>query len=112
MIKFLSFFARFYSPKKFFSFITHAGKRLFFLKKILLIFICLQDKDTPRSVKLVLMGALGYLILPIDIIPDVLAGVGWLDDAVVVTLALKFAGAYVKPEHLIKARKYIPFGKE
>jgi uncharacterized membrane protein YkvA (DUF1232 family) len=112
MIKFLSFFARFYSPKKFFSFITHMGKRLFFLKKILLLFFCLQDKDTPRAVKLVLMGALGYLLLPIDLIPDALFGFGWLDDAAVIALALKFAGTYVKPEHAVKARKYIPFGKE
>ena len=45
------------------------------------------------------MGALGYVILPFDFVPDVFAGFGWLDDAAVVAAALRLAGTYVKPEH-------------
>lgn len=59
----------------------------------------MQDEDTPKFIKLALMGALGYVILPFDFVPDVFAGFGWLDDAAVVAAALRLAGTYVKPEH-------------
>lgn len=72
-------------------------------------FYCMQDKDTPKFVKLALMGALGYVILPLDLVSDAFIGIGWLDDAAVVAAALRLAGTYVKPEHLEKVRRMFPF---
>lgn len=74
-------------------------------------FYCMQDKDTPKFIKLALMGAIGYVILPFDLVPDVFAGFGWLDDAAVVAAALHLAGTYVKPEHREKVRRMFPFLK-
>ena len=71
----------------------------------------MQDKDTPKFIKLALMGAIGYVILPFDLVPDVFAGFGWLDDAAVVAAALHLAGTYVKPEHREKVRRMFPFLK-
>lgn len=85
--------------------------KLHFLPKLLAIFYCIQDKDTPRMVRLVLMGAIGYVILPIDIVPDILPVAGWIDDAAVVAAALKFAAAYIKPEHKEKVRRILPFAR-
>ena len=34
--------------------------------------------------------ALLYVLLPYDLLPDFLAGLGWLDDAVVLGLLLRF----------------------
>lgn len=109
MWKLLSFFARFYTPGKFIRFIRGTGRRLHFLPKLMTIFYCMQDKDTPKFVKLALMGALGYVILPLDFVSDAFIGIGWLDDAAVVAAALRLAGTYVKPEHLEKVRRMFPF---
>ena len=109
MWKLLSFFARFYTPGKFIRFIRGTGRRLHFLPKLMTIFYCMQDKDTPKFVKLALMGALGYVILPLDLVSDAFIGIGWLDDAAVVAAALRLAGTYVRPEHLEKVRRMFPF---
>lgn len=109
MWKLLSFFARFYTPGKFIRFIRGTGRRLHFLPKLMTIFYCMQDKDTPKFVKLALMGTLGYVILPLDLVSDAFIGIGWLDDAAVVAAALRLAGTYVKPEHLEKVRRMFPF---
>jgi uncharacterized membrane protein YkvA (DUF1232 family) len=109
MWKLLSFFARFYTPGKFIRFIRGTGRRLHFLPKLMTIFYCMQDKDTPKFVKLALMGALGYVILPLDLVSDAFIGIGWLDDAAVVAAALRLAGTYVKPEYLEKVRRMFPF---
>lgn len=52
----------------------------------------------------VALGALAlYLVLPIDVVPDVLPVVGWADDVVLVVLALRAvirrAGAELIPDH-------------
>lgn len=111
MWKLLCFFARFYTPGKFIRFIRGTGRKVRFLPKLMALFYCLQDKDTPAVVKLVLMGALGYVILPLDLMPDGLLGLGWMDDAAVVAAAVHFAGAYIKPEHREKVRSIFPFAK-
>ena len=110
-INLMTFFARFYTPGQFILFIKTTGRKVKFLPRLLTIFYSMQDKDTPKIIKLVLMGALGYVILPFDFIPDILPGLGWLDDAAVITAALHIAGAYVKPEHLEKVHDLLPFSK-
>jgi uncharacterized membrane protein YkvA (DUF1232 family) len=44
---------------------------------------------TPRTEKLLLLALVAYLISPIDLVPDFLPGAGQVDDAVLVTLALR-----------------------
>ena len=50
----------------------------------------LGDARVPRARKLVLVALLGYLVLPIDLVPDVIPVAGQLDDAIVAALALRF----------------------
>ena len=47
-----------------------------------------RDPRVPIRRKVPLAAALGYVVSPIDIIPNSILGVGLLDDAVVVSLAL------------------------
>jgi uncharacterized membrane protein YkvA (DUF1232 family) len=48
-----------------------------------------RDPRISRARRAVLFGVLGYLALPIDLVPDFLPGIGQLDDAVVLGLALR-----------------------
>ncbi|WP_164999553.1 YkvA family protein [Salinicola tamaricis] len=50
------------------------------LKSLQLYFV-LKRPDVPIWAKSTIIGALGYFISPLDAIPDVIAGVGFTDDA-------------------------------
>ena len=47
------------------------------------------DDQLPPGVRVRLWLLLGYLALPIDLVPDVIPVIGYADDAVVVALALR-----------------------
>ena len=47
------------------------------------------DRSLPRGVRWRLWALLGYLLLPIDLVPDFIPVIGYADDAVVVVLALR-----------------------
>lgn len=69
----------------------------------LTLFYCLQDRDTPAWAKGVIVGALGYLVLPADLIPDIIPGIGYGDDWGALVAALGTVAAYIKDEHKSKA---------
>ena len=69
----------------------------------LTLFYCLQDRDTPAWAKGVIIGALGYLVLPTDLIPDLIPGIGYGDDWGALVAALGTVAAYIKDEHKTKA---------
>jgi uncharacterized membrane protein YkvA (DUF1232 family) len=48
------------------------------------------DRSLPRSVRVRLWLLMAYLAIPIDVIPDFLPVVGYLDDAILVSLTLRF----------------------
>jgi uncharacterized membrane protein YkvA (DUF1232 family) len=50
----------------------------------------LKDPRVPRRRKLVLTMVIPYLVLPIDLVPDFIPIAGYLDDAIVVALALRY----------------------
>ncbi len=78
-----------------------AGRKT--LLTALTLFYCLQDHDTPTWAKGVIIGALGYLVLPMDLIPDLIPGAGYGDDWGALVAALGTVAAYIKDEHKVKA---------
>lgn len=40
----------------------------------------LDNPATPAPLKALIIGAIGYIVLPVDLIPDVIPVVGWTDD--------------------------------
>ncbi len=75
-------------------------------------YFCTMDPATPRRAKLILMAALGYFVLPTDAIPDVLAGLGFADDATVLATALGLVGLQVKPAHRLAADRLLGLKQE
>ena len=48
-----------------------------------------RDRHVPRRRKLLLLGLVGYLALPFDLVPDFIPVAGQLDDAIIVALVLR-----------------------
>ncbi len=61
------------------------------------------DASTPAWAKGVIYSALGYLICPIDAIPDMLPVIGLTDDLAVLSAALATVAAHVTESHRLKA---------
>jgi uncharacterized membrane protein YkvA (DUF1232 family) len=50
-----------------------------------------SDPSVPRATRWLLLGLLGYLISPLDLVPDFVPVLGFADDVVVAALVLRFA---------------------
>lgn len=90
-------YGKHFSTPKFWSFIQKIGQNMVFMKKALILFYCMRDPETPKIIKAVIIGCLGYLILPADILPDAMVGIGWLDDIAVLTAVSQLSESYIKP---------------
>lgn len=74
------------------------------IEKILILYYCFRDPDTPKGAKSVILSALGYFVLPLDVIPDLAPGIGYTDDFGVIALALMMVAIHIKAEHKEYAR--------
>lgn len=68
----------------------------------LLLFYVIKDPAVPVTAKTKIIGALGYFILPLDLIPDWLPG-GYADDLTALLWALKQMTGYITSEMRAKA---------
>lgn len=68
---------------------------------------CARDPQTPMHVKAVLFSAVAYFVIPTDLIPDVVAVVGFGDDATVIATAFSIVGSNIKPAHRRAARRLL-----
>lgn len=87
-----------------------AGIKVIYL--VLLLFYTLKKTTTPKFAKSLIVGGLGYFILPADFLPDLIPGIGFTDDltaliSVVVAVAL-FIDEGVKAK--AKERLHVWFG--
>lgn len=70
-------------------------------------FHCAIDSMTPLPIRATLFGALAYFIMPFDVIPDFILGLGYTDDAAVLFAAYKAASAHITEAHRDKARTWL-----
>ncbi len=68
---------------------------------------CAADSQTPARVKGVLFAALAYFVVPADMIPDFIAGLGFTDDATVLATAMGIVAAHIKPSHRQAAQRLL-----
>jgi len=78
-----------------------------FAEDLLAAYYCAVDPRTPRAAKAVLMAALAYFVLPADTIPDVIAVLGFTDDAAVLMTAYRAISDHIGDDHRARARAFL-----
>ncbi len=66
--------------------------------------LVLSDRRTPRPARWLLAAAVAYVVLPIDLIPDFLPGLGHLDDLIIVPGLVYLALRMIPPQVVAEAR--------
>ncbi|MBI1912184.1 MAG: DUF1232 domain-containing protein [Deltaproteobacteria bacterium] len=67
--------------------------------------LVVKDKRTPKAAKMLLWLAIGYTVMPFDIIPDFIPIIGHIDDAIIVPLLIVIAVKMVPNEVMEDAKR-------
>jgi uncharacterized membrane protein YkvA (DUF1232 family) len=65
------------------------------------------DSKTPFRTKAMLLAALAYFIMPFDVIPDFILGLGFTDDMTVLLTAFGLIRANITEDHREQARRTV-----
>ncbi len=76
-----------------------------FAEDVVAAYYCAFDSATPIRVKGILLAALAYFIMPFDVIPDVILGLGFTDDMAVLYAAITAIRSHMTQSHRDKARE-------
>lgn len=85
--------------------LARAAGAIPFADELVAAYYCAFDPETPTRVRAMLIGALAYFVLPIDIVPDILVGIGFTDDVTVLMATLGMLRSHIKPSHREAARE-------
>lgn len=92
--------------KSFWSKTKKVAGKIPFTKDAVAMYYCAIDAKTPLWAKGIAFGALAYFISPMDVIPDVLIGLGFTDDAAVIAAGIRAIAGQVNEEHKQKAEDF------
>jgi uncharacterized membrane protein YkvA (DUF1232 family) len=76
-----------------------------FVEDLVAAYYCALDPATPMRVRGMLLAALAYFILPADLIPDMIAGLGFADDAALLTAVIGLVASHITPTHRAAAAR-------
>jgi len=79
--------------------------RIPFVDKAVAAYYAALDLATPAHVKAVLLAALAYFVLPVDLVPDFIIALGYTDDATVLAAALRMLSPHITDVHRARARE-------
>ena len=79
-----------------------AGIRAVFI--VLLLYYAFKRKATPIWAKTTILGALGYFVSPIDVLPDITPFVGYSDDLGILMMALVTVAMFINEEVKLLAK--------
>ena len=99
-------YSRYYSDESFWRKVERFG-RLAGAKAVyqaILLWYVATKPSTPLPVKMLIFGGLGYFILPIDAVPDLLVGIGYADDMAILVGIVSAYGMYMDDTSKARAR--------
>lgn len=76
-----------------------------FVEDLVAAYYCAMDPATPMRVRGMLLAALAYFIMPIDFIPDIVAGLGFADDMALLTAVIGLVSSSITPVHRAAAAR-------
>ena len=91
--------------KKLSKYANEMGKKLVY--NVLVLYYAMMQPEVPLHYKAEIVGALGYVILPTDLIPDFIPVVGFTDDLAAVAFAVNHVISIITPEVKAKAREKV-----
>jgi uncharacterized membrane protein YkvA (DUF1232 family) len=107
----LTSYAHYYSDTAFWQKLAtaalRAGRQL--VRKALCLYYAALAPETPAWAKAVMFGALGYFILPLDLIPDAIPVIGYADDLAVILAAAATVAAHITDEHRRRADETLAY---
>jgi uncharacterized membrane protein YkvA (DUF1232 family) len=89
--------------RRFWPTLKRAVRQVPFSRDLVAAYFCAMDPATPLRTRGILLGALAYFVMPFDVLPDVLAVVGFSDDIAVLTAAFAAISGQIKEDHYVKA---------
>ena len=73
--------------------------------------LVMKDKRTPKAAKVLLALAIGYTLMPFDLIPDFLPVIGHVDDLIIVPLLFYFAIRMIPKEVIEECERMVEGGQ-
>lgn len=74
-------------------------------KEIVGSYYCMMDTKVPMHIKLIIAAGLAYIILPLDLIPDLTPIVGYSDDITAFMGVLSIVESHITKEHYQQAQR-------
>jgi uncharacterized membrane protein YkvA (DUF1232 family) len=93
--------------KDFWAKVKETASKVPFIPDAIAMYFCAIDPATPLHAKGIAFGALAYFILPLDVIPDMLAVAGYTDDAAILAAAARALAKHVTEGHRQKAADWL-----
>jgi uncharacterized membrane protein YkvA (DUF1232 family) len=87
------------------------GRKLPFAEDLVAAYVCATDPATPARVRMMLLGALAYFVMPVDMVPDFLPLLGFTDDAALLIATIATVGAHMTEAHRLRAREIMGSGR-
>lgn len=98
--------------KGFWPKLARTAARIPFAGQALSLYYAGRDPETPAAAKGIMLGALAYFVMPVDAIPDILAGIGFTDDAAVIAAVIATLSGNIRKRHRDAARAALDRLKE
>lgn len=93
-----------YVRRDFWATFRKALRYIPFSTELVAAYYCALDSRTPFQVRAAFLAALAYFVMPIDIVPDFIIGLGFSDDITLLAATLMRLRAHITDEHRSKAR--------
>ena len=76
-----------------------------FAEDVVAAYYCAIDAATPLKAKGILLAAIAYFIMPFDVIPDFILGLGFTDDMAVLYAAMTAIRSHITQDHRDRAKE-------
>ncbi|QAU35687.1 YkvA family protein [Janthinobacterium sp. 17J80-10] len=74
-------------------------------RDVVAVYFAARDPETPLAVRILALAVAAYALSPIDLIPDFIPVLGYLDDVLIVPLGLLIVVRLLPPHVLASARE-------